>query len=153
MITRHKIFAHDPNQKNTMYFNFTPNITVEYTLTPNSVNLPVLVASAFKLKLKLDRSHGSTFRLVTTPKIRGIFSVLCFFSNCSATTQTCQLSGDHSPAQKHGRTKFNLRRREYVVPMRPRCAPPRWFTVKRRRHRAAAFGVSCQKWASGRVFI
>ena len=45
-----------------MYFNFTPNITVEYTLTPNSVNLPVLVASAFKIKLKLERSHGSKYR-------------------------------------------------------------------------------------------
>jgi len=61
LITRHKIFAHDPNQKNTTYFNVTPYITVEYTLTPNTVNFPFSVASAFKLIPKIDRSHSSIY--------------------------------------------------------------------------------------------
>jgi hypothetical protein len=44
-------------------FEFNPYETVEYTLTPNTVKIPVSVVSAFKSLPKLDGSQGSNFKI------------------------------------------------------------------------------------------
>ena len=48
-----------------MIFEFNPYETVEYTLTPNTVKIPVSVVSAFKSLPKLDGSQGSNYSVMS----------------------------------------------------------------------------------------
>jgi hypothetical protein len=52
----------DKYQKNRVCFPLSPNITVEYTPTPNTVKIAVSVEDAFKSELKGFRTISTTFR-------------------------------------------------------------------------------------------
>lgn len=68
-----------------MIFEFNPYETVEYTLTPNTVKIPVSVVSAFKSLPKLDGSQGSnySFAFLNSPS-----STISSISAASATPVT-----------------------------------------------------------------
>jgi hypothetical protein len=52
----------DKYQKNRVCFPLSPNITVEYTPTPNTVKIAVSVEDAFKSELKGFRTISTTYR-------------------------------------------------------------------------------------------
>jgi hypothetical protein len=51
----------DKYQKNRVCFPLSPNITVEYTPTPNTVKIAASVEDAFKSELKGFRTISTTF--------------------------------------------------------------------------------------------
>lgn len=55
----------DKYQKNRVCFPLSPNITVEYTPTPNTVKIAASVEDAFKSELKGFRTISTTFRRET----------------------------------------------------------------------------------------